>query len=429
MTKSKEKKSVKTSNASTDSNGGRVTISPPAKICNDAEQPHTIRILASNIDTLILSLDIKWKDSFFFSTLTEAKSLAQIGKSDFPLPFMLDEKTFEEYSFDVKPHGANGYEWILNNPEYSLLVGNWVTPQSRPSVMITVRSETLWCKGPRKAVYFITSFLEKFGADIDEIKVSRLDLCVDALFPTNLWNENILKNKVTRATNTKIFRSHENLTGIMIGKGMISARLYDKELEIKQQSNKTWFHDIWGFNEVPDNFKVIRTEFQLRREIIKQLKISHVHNLFDLIQNIWAYCAKEWLKFQNFPGKQSHQRDTLGWWKIIQNGFNNIPAGSPLIRIKAIKADQNKLSQQLIGLLSSFTALELQYGHRVKSENINLIAAFEALRQFVIENNILQDRFSELVTNKKAKYQRLRKEVLDSIQSGNTKNNLITDTA
>ncbi len=420
MTKSNVINPVNSANQRENSIGGRTTISPPAKICK--EDQNTPKVLASNIDTLVLSLYIKWKNQYFFSSLDEAKSIAQIGKSDYSLPFVIDEKVFEEYAFDVKPHGSQGYEWILNNSEYSLLVGNWIFPQSRPSIMITIRSETLWYKGPRQAVHFITSFLKKFGAEIDDIKVSRIDPCVDLLIPENKWNEDILKYKVTRATADKTFRSHKNLDGIMIGKGMISARLYDKPQEIKQQSNKTWFYDIWGFNEVPKNFKIIRIEFQLRREIIKQLGIKHVHNLFDLIQEIWAYCTKEWLKFQNNPEKQSHQRKILDWWRIVQNGFNNIPAGSPLVRRNAIKADQNKICLQTIGFLSSFAALELQNGFRLDAENINLIETFDAFRKYVIENNLMQERFSELVTNKKAKYQRLRKETLDLIRSQASKN-------
>jgi hypothetical protein len=406
------------------SSGGRTTISPPSKINQKSKQE--INILASNIDTLRLSIDIKWKDSYFFSALTEAKLLAKADKIDFPIPFIINNEN-DEYFFNVKYHGSQGYEWILNNPEYSLLIGNWVTPQSRPSVMVTIRSETLWRKGPRKAVYFITSLIEKLGGEITEVKISRVDLCVDALFPEKLWNENILGHRVTRATDTKTFHSNKKLTGFMIGKGSISARLYDKPLEIQQQSNKTWFFDVWGLKEVPNNYKIIRVEFQLRREAVKQLGIPHVHNLFDLIQNVWSYCTKDWLKFQDNPGKQSHQRKTLKWWGIIQDGFNNIPAGSSLIRNKAIKADQDRLSQQIIGLMSSFAALELERGYQLDSKNINLISVFQAFQRHSIKNNLLDIEFSERVENKKAKYQRIKDEDLNSINPEVTNNFLPND--
>lgn len=399
--------------------GGRTTISPPSKISQEGTKG--IKILASNIDTLVLSFDIKWNNFYFFSVLTEAKALAKQDKIDFPLPFEVkNEHENEEYYFNVKYHGSQGYEWILTNPEYSILVGNWASPQSRPSVMVTIRSETLWRRGPRKATYFITSFFEKFGADIITSKISRVDPCIDVLFPEKWWSPNILENRVTRATDTKIFHSNKKFTGIMIGKGIFSARMYDKPLEIQQQSNKTYLYDVWGLKAVPKNYKIIRVEFQLRREAIKQLGIKHLHDLFDFIQNIWSYCTKEWLKFQDNPGKQSHQRKTLDWWESIQNGFNNIPAGSPLIRSKAIKANQDRLSQQITGLLSSFTALELEGGLKINPAEVNLISAFEIFRRHQIENNLCDIPFSTRVKNKKAKYQRIQEKNLTFINSEKT---------
>lgn len=416
MTPAISKSTAKKPEPCPDTNGGRTTISPPSKITQESLEH--VKILASNIDTLVLSIDIKWTDPYFFAALTEAKSLAKQDKIDFPLPFKMNDKN-DAYYFNVKYHGSNGYEWILNNPEYSVLVGNWKIPQSRPSIMVTIRSETLWTKGPRKAVSFITRFLEEFGAEIIITKISRLDLCIDTLFPERLWNANLLENKVTRATDTKIFHSNKKLTGISIGKGSFSARMYDKPLEIQQQSNKIWFFDIWGLDAVPKSFKIIRVEFQLRREAIKEIGIKHVSSVFDLIQNVWAYCTKKWLKFQDNPGKQSHQRNTLAWWVSIQNGFNNIPAGSPLIRRKAIKANQDRLSQQINGLLSSFAALELEGGIRIRPDDVNLITAFKAFRRHQSENNLSDITFSKRVENKKAKYYRNKEKDLNSINPDN----------
>ncbi len=111
MAKSPQTKIIETETKCNKSIGGRTTISPPAKIC--PEDQNTSRVLASNIDTLKLSLNIKWNDGYFFAALEEAKSLAQKGKSDYPLSFVIDEKEFQEYFFNIKPHGTQGYEWIL----------------------------------------------------------------------------------------------------------------------------------------------------------------------------------------------------------------------------------------------------------------------------------------------------------------------------
>ena len=91
------------------------------------------------------------------------------------------------------------------------------------------------------------------------------------------------------------------MKGISIGKGNISARLYDKPLEIKQQSKKYWMYDVWGINknDLDDNHKIIRVEFQLRRELIKDLGANYFEDLLKGYGKIWAYCTQKWLKFQD----------------------------------------------------------------------------------------------------------------------------------
>ena len=54
-------------------------------------------------------------------------------------------------------------------------------------------------------------------------------------------------------------------------KSQIMARLYDKPLEIRERSNKDWMFDVWKLNTVPEGTRIIRCEYQLKREAIKDL--------------------------------------------------------------------------------------------------------------------------------------------------------------
>ena len=411
-----KKKELKPNNTSSGkkAQGGRTTISPPSKI--KQTQNSGIQILASNIDTIKLSINIVWKDQFFFEKLKEGKNLASDNKGEYPVSFYINKDYPNDYLFNIKEHGAQGYEWILLNQEYSLLIGNWEKPKSRPSVLVGIKSETLWRKGPYEAIYFILDFLRAHNGELREPKISRLDLCLDALFPDHLWKMNLLKNKVTRASSTKTFHTHNQLSGIAIGKSDISVRMYDKPLEIQQQSKKNWMYDVWGLETVPEGFKIIRTEFQLRREAIKQLGIHTLDILFERILNIWAYCTKDWLKFQNNPEKQSHQRETLSWWKDIQNGFNGMESGHPSIRFRASNADMNALSQQILGLLSSYAAIEMQTTDHYPYNSLSLSSALESFYDNTIDNQLLSDiEFKDRVENKKAKYQRMNKKMISSL--------------
>jgi hypothetical protein len=181
----------------------------------------------------------------------------------------------------VCPHGSKGYAWLAHGKEYALKVGDWKTPGSRPSVMVEIRSETLWRFSPPDAYKRILSFLEIQGARIITVKPSRLDLCLDLLLPVEIWTLGLLETAVSRAAYRSPFFDRQNLTGIQFGKGDISARLYDKALEIKQKSNKVWFYDLWKLNAVPEGFRAIRVEFQLRRGILKTLGL-------DTLDSTWS---------------------------------------------------------------------------------------------------------------------------------------------
>lgn len=392
--------------------GARTTNRRPAKITIDVDD---VKVLASNIDTLVLSFDILWDaPALFFAELSETKERAQSESIDIPLSYGVPNPD-SNYIFNIKPHGSKGYEWIIVNKEYNMVIGNWKKPQSMPSLVLTIRSETLWRKGPYSAIEFIIDFIKYVGGKIQKIRVSRLDLCIDVLLPSCLWSESLLNYTVTRASYDNTRRNHQQLATIDIGKNHLKARIYDKPLEIQQQSNKTWFYDIWGLNEVPENKKIIRVEFQLRREILKELGIDSVKDLFNKAQNVWAYCTIDWLKFQNNPGKQSHQRKTFGWWKAIQDGFNDIPAGMPLIRAKANQADKDMLSYQIIGLLSSFAALDFNSKPFLSLSDITLPDTFAQFLNYVDQKKFNQIDFSERVANKKAKFQRNDEKWMDSL--------------
>ncbi len=119
--------------------------------------------------------------------------------------------------------------------------------------------------------------------------------------------------------------------------------------------------DVWGLDEIPKGSKVIRIEYQLRREVLKQLGLENHIDLQKYYGNAWAYCTVEWLNFKDSPGKhQRNQRKTLPWWQVVQNGFRGMKNPVPLVRYKAINADEKQLVAQAFGYLSSLQALNIE---------------------------------------------------------------------
>ncbi len=236
----------------------------------------------------------------------------------------------------MKPNGKNGHEWILPNKEFDISFGAWKRPQSKPSVLVKISSEALWHLGAENTVEKIIQILLSQGGTRITLKPSRVDLCVDALFSENTFTLKLIDLSTTRSTYMAPHINHKKMTGLSIGKRDFSARLYDKPLEIRQQSKKFWMYDIWGIKEVPKGQRIIRTEFQLRRAALKQLAINDTIDLFLHCDRIWGYCSPKWLQFQTKPGKTHTQKKTPAWWETIPKGFmGGTRPNPPLTRNKS----------------------------------------------------------------------------------------------
>lgn len=288
--------------------GGQMTNSPPANV-----KIQDYQILASGIDTLYLALSIRWHRDDVFNYLEGLKEDSKGSELDKD-GILKTEDGSKEWKFTIKPHGSKGFAYLLDSKDYTLKIGKWLEPRQRPNIMIEIHSETLWALGAPKAVRWIVDLIEGIGTQIIEVKPSRVDLCVDMVVPSGMWSESILDCMTTRARDSSSHRSNARFTGISIGKGQIHARIYDKGFEVLSKSKKLWMFDIWGIDTIPEDDVVVRIEFQLRREALKQFLINQIGDLFESEINLWAHLTTAWLKFQDRPGDHHTQRNTLDWW-------------------------------------------------------------------------------------------------------------------
>lgn len=336
-----------------------MTISPPAKVRKSILAG--VRVLASGVDSLNLALDVKWSDDFIFEILELTKDNAL--KLNKPIPFVINiPSRDEQLLFNFAPHGTKGYKWLFSSNEFAFRLYDALEPKSRPNVMVEIRSETLWRRGIQESLDIINEALKRWGGDVLNRKTSRIDLCMDVLIPAGLWNESLFANMVARARNVAKYTKNDELQGVQIGKGKLTGRLYDKALEIETASHKTWMYLVWGIKEVKEHERAIRIEFQLLRETIKELGFDTIDETIQNLEAIWAYCSKEWLKFQANPGKHHTQRKTLAWWCQVQNSFLGIPKPTSAIRSKAVRTTQIQLSSQVVGLITSLAATKDQFG-------------------------------------------------------------------
>ncbi len=382
-----------------------MTISPPANVKHVPIEDS--KVLCSGIDTLYLAINVKWINDQLFQYLEQYKNIAIDEEREATVELKAKN---DSCLFNIQPYGTQGYQWFLLGHDYALKIGNWMKPKSRPSILAEIRSEALWSEGPRKAVRRLLHLLKGSRAEIESVKPSRVDLCLDMIFPEELWKMELIDYRVTRANYAAPHFFNSTLTGISIGKGNLSARLYDKVLEINQKSKKTWMHEIWGMNLPPDGFKIIRVEFQIRREAIKELGLDTAADLLHYSSNLWAYCTEKWLKFQNNPGKHPNQRKTFDWWKIVQKGYSNEQKACPLVRIQACCADIERLCGQIYGSSTSMLAVKLD-SEGQDIETVNSEYLVEAFKDGLTNKAITDAKLNKDVMKKRARYDRRKAKV------------------
>jgi len=246
----------------------------------------------------------------------------------------------------------------------------------------------------------ILSLLNGAGATVDKAKASRVDVCLDILVPKELWNINLVNQRVTRAYEYASHGRKENFSGFTVGKGDILARLYNKDLEIRLKSKKTWMYDIWQLPQVPEEYRAIRIEFQIRREALVELGIDTIWQFANYPRNLWSYCTQCWLKFQDHPELHHTQQTTLPFWSTVQNGFLGSQPAHPLIRAKMVNVKRVQLAQQFLGQFTSLIAID--------SEELEPQVSLEDKTPLLKESAVLigmdDQKLSERVRRKLAKY-------------------------
>jgi len=333
--------------------GGRTTNSPPCKRLIWSEKGFAV---ASGVDGLTIAVDFHWRDASIFKVLDALK--AEAAEKECPMPALLKSADgMREMAYEVKPFGKEGYQWVLTSPEYAIKLGNWTAPRSRPSAMIDFRSETLWMHGLVESIDRILTLLQSVGAHASNVRASRIDVCVDLMIQAGLWDRMLEDHAVTRARNKCARHNGRDFTGFEFGGNEFRCRIYDKDLEIRQKSKKVWMYDIWNIDELPEQLRVIRVEFQLRREILRELGIDTIWSFVNHPRNLWAYCTHCWLKFTDDPQTETRFQVTLPFWETVQEGFMGGQCGNPLIRAKAVNVSRKQLAQQLMGQFTSLIAI------------------------------------------------------------------------
>ncbi len=321
-----------------------------------------MKVLSAGIDTLVVGFAIeRYLECVNFDSLTTAKLRASEQYFD------SNGCAVNWYGVDfiVKPRGAMGYEWVLENDDITMCLNpKALNGRIMPEVYITFSSKYLWAIGYRNAFYEVLNWILSWAICNDNT-VSRCDLCMDIEMPmpaVDIEKEMITKARYKREYPYAIpdvvsHYSGRRVTTYQVGKGNLLARIYDKTNEILK-SQKDWFKDIWEKHGWNKEEKVVRVEFQCRREFLKEKCTQSFADLEYTLGSIWDYCTHDWLRVCEAGSKNNQSRwKEKDYWKLIQE--SSIMFGEvyniPRTKIKRVKLDH--LMKQLNGILLSICAL------------------------------------------------------------------------
>jgi len=315
--------------------------------------PSSTRILRAGIDSLYLSFSGRLdstRDKELATKKLTAQSSEEVKRASAQL-------ILADHRLAVAERGKGKFSYVLSDNWYHISVSSREA-QDMPLAYVQVSSEVLTLAGYGAACSKLHTLIAALGRIAHKPKISRIDLCVDFVWEADLdfihpsqW--------VTRATQKHTYFNNNALSGWVIGAGGdISARLYNKTLEIKK-SHKDYLKSVWAKAGWDDEQTVWRLEFQFRRQVLKELGVEFTSQIESNLSGLWRYATTKWLKL-TLP---SNTDDTQSrWpmhplWMMLTKADWGVKTHQPLTRItKARVPTDHRLFFHGLGSITSFMA-------------------------------------------------------------------------
>ncbi len=270
--------------------------------------------LANNLDTLKISFWIDWDDNSFHEELETLKRQVQLSTHHTSLPYHCPGG----FDWNVERTGTKLFSYRLTSGDLDLLINSRDPEGDIPNTRFEIGSQSCWMPGHSEIYNRAKRWVTAVGGKITKELISEVHLAAD-LIGLPIADTGI-ENRESWVSQARLFDTHivgRDFSGINLGKGDISLRIYDKVLELQHSHHKQeTFAEIWKtktFDEKP----VTRIEFQLRRPILKNFKrdasakagIDTYEDLIESLSVLWQYCTETWSKHCCSPvdHKNNHQ--------------------------------------------------------------------------------------------------------------------------
>ena len=334
-----------------------------------------VKILRSGIDSIYYSFTGTMRD-IVEAQLADLKLRAQsLSDEDRAEASIL----LADHPFSVSPKGRGRFPYSIKDNWYHFSLSG-AQNKSLPLAYVQVGSELLTRAGLDRATGTLNLLMEMISGEIKEPTISRVDLCVDFVLSDDLGRYPS-DHFTCLADKMNLYHCMGELTGYQFGtRGRISARLYDKTLEIKQQSHKDYLYPIWKEQGWDGKSKVWRLEFELRKDFLKDFGILDRNDLKEHMNSIWQYCTTSWLQVkQPNPNDSRKERWPVHpWWLDMQVANFEDSGNEQIYRVpKHSSPSEDFLYVNGLGALTTFMAI-----NSITDVNEGIRQYFEAARKF-----------------------------------------------
>ncbi len=294
--------------------------------------------VSTGLDRLKFGLYVEFGKPLLFDILAEAKKRAQETCQTIPIQLGMEDDFF----YNCHATGRQGgYAFHISRADVDIFVSARKDWMDTPNVWVDIGSASCWAPGYSSIIHHVTELLKIYHGTIRKNTVSEVHICADfiGLEIETLGIEDPEK-WITRAEKFNAYSDRRKFTGISldqtegdlglavetgiaIGKGDISLRIYDKVYEIKRNNSKrSLFASVWNKDEF-DEQPVTRVEYQLRKNVLKQFRVKTLEELFLNINALWSYCTWDWSRYckHTFDRENRHQDRAIihEWWMEVHN--------------------------------------------------------------------------------------------------------------
>jgi hypothetical protein len=301
-----------------------------------------------------------------------------------------------EHLFEVSDHGAKRFPYILaDNCFYIKLSGS--RAKSLPLAHVQISSEYLHAVGEGAATANLCGIIAQFGSNAVPI-ISRADVFLDFICAVDFdgLNQECWMTRANLLAKYYDRRIPQPFTGWVVGAGGdLSSRLYEKTVEIEYKSRKFFFHELWQKRGWKLGDKVWRQEFQLRREVLKQLGTHTVPDLLQSFDALWRYLTQDWLRLAipNATDATRTRWPTHPVWQSVSQVFDQFTEDQPRLarfRPQRLPREEWMLVNGLGGLTSFMASKGIEDFDEGWSEYLHRAKVFHHVHGRNLEDYILR---------------------------------------